>query len=556
MILKRYFSFYRRGLTLWAILGILPDAGCTRTQSTPCAGPNCAYVQPTDKSKTGTTHNDGVLTVNHEKGNVLVVNAPDWLASGGSSLSYPNDTFLTGVAAAKGDDALKRAMTDAASDLANRVSVRIESELTDVSSEKNGKANYHLAAMTRLTSDVRIQGLKYEVSYRGTDVYALAYVSRAEAATERRLQLERALLELRGCMNSARDQRAIGGARAAEGYFQCLRYVTEGLQHDAVVRTVDPKQRGIIRPQQELVQSLLEIRKETSQVTSRPATSLKEAADFLALQFGARGSLPYTFHDAPSFRYGVTSFASSLGQQIGLLLESALARQKTEEKPSIDSKDAVIRGVYFEEGENIRISATIIEVSSGKLAGGAETVLPKVNLPAGVSVLPKNLQSAMEDQRLLAKGELVDGMLRVEVWADKGRRGVVYSESEEIRIFVRVNAPAYVRLIYVLESGIQVPIDQSYYIDASKVNMAVEYPGRFEVSPPFGIEHIHVTAFTKQPTPLPVTTKLIDGVSYEVVADGLSSIVRHRGIKRIEKDEVAESLLTVTTLPSNKTSQH
>ena len=156
----------------------------------------------------------------------------------------------------------------------------------------------------------------------------------------------------------------------------------------------------------------------------------------------------------------------------------------------------------------------------------------------------------MADQRLLAEGELIVGTLRVEVWTDKGRRGVVYAESEPIRLFLRVNAPAYVRLIYVLQSGIQVPIDQGYYVDASKVNMAVEYPDRFEAAPPFGVEHIHATAFSKQPEPLPVTTQTIDGQSYTVVQDGLSAVVRHRGIKRVEKDEVAESLLAITTFPS------
>ena len=86
--------------------------------------------------------------------------------------------------------------------------------------------------------------------------------------------------------------------------------------------------------------------------------------------------------------------------------------------------------------------------------------------------------------------------------------------------------------------------------------MAVEYPDRFEVAPPFGVEHIHATAFTKQPEPLPVTTRVINGVTYSVIEDGLSSVVRHRGIVRKEKDEVAESLLSVTTLPSQSMARH
>ena len=519
-------------------------SGCAGTKSAQCGGAGCAAAAANGNRATSDS------TGNDEAGNVRVVNAPSWIVGGGNSTNYPNELFLTGIAAAKGDDALKRAMADAAADLANRITVRIESELTDVNSETNGKVDYHIAAMTRLTSDVRIQGLKYEIAYVGADVDALAYIRRSDAATEHRMQLDRALLGLRTCMNSARALRANVSASVAAGYQQCLQYVTDGLRHDAVMRNVDPQNKAH-KPPQELVQSLQEIRDATAAITARPATTIKEVAEFLALQLAARGNIPYVFRDAPAFRYGTTNFASAFGQQLSLSLESALAqRQSNTDSRAPSGPDAAVRGVYFEEGNDIRVAATIVEVATGKVVGGAETVIAKPNIPAGVAIRPKNLESAMADQRLLAEGELVDGALRVEVWTDKGRRGVVYAESEPIRLFMRVNTPAYVRLIYVLQSGVQVPIDQGYYIDASKVNMAVEYPDRFEAAPPFGVEHIHATAFTKQPEPLPVTNQTIDGQSYTVVQDGLASVVRHRGIKRVEKDEVAESLISITTFPT------
>ena len=542
------------GWLLAAAMATLLETGCSGAKQTACTGADCGKAPVAYYDRNQAPNTAVASPANDDLSNLRVVNAPDWITSGGNSRSYPNEAFLTGIAVARGDDAMKRAMADAAADLANRISVHIEHELTDVNSEKNGKVDYHIAAITKLTSDVRIQGLKYEIAHRGTEVYALAYVNRADAATERRMLLERSLLVLRGCMKSAREQKAKGGVIAADEYLRCLQYVSEGLQHDAVVRTVDPKSGQ--KPQRELVQDLQEIRSETTAVAAKPASTLKEAADFLALQFRSQKALPYMFRDSPSFRYGVTNFSSSLGQQLGIELENALARRISEsDTTTTDPKDAVIRGVYFEEGASLRISATVVEVATGKIVGGAETTIPQANLPAGIVVLPKNLETAMEDQKLLSKGELVDGKLRVEVWADKGRRGVVYSESEQIRLFMRVNAPAYVRLIYVLESGVQVPIDQAYYIDSSKVNMAVEYPNRFEVAPPFGVEAIHATAFTKQPAPLAVATKVIAGEPYTIIEDGLSSMVRHRGIQRVEKDEFAESLLAITTLPIAKTAQ-
>lgn len=532
-------------LTLHAIL-IVTIAGCASRNPSPCVSTACGASLPSNGSENGKNPD---ATAQLRPANGTLGGAPAWALSGASS-KYPSDQYLTGIAAAKGDDALKRAIADAAADLANRITVRIEHELTDVSSEKNGKLDYHVAAMTRLTSDVRIQAIQFETAHVGADVYALAYVKRADAATEQRMLLERALLTLRACMTSARTLAARANSGAAAAYHKCIPHITDGLQHDAVARIVELRTTPS-QTQQELVQSLQEIRDATTSAMARPATSLKEVAEFLSMQLSASGSVPYVLRDAPTFRYGVTNFASALGQQLSASLESALAqRLNVGDARAANTKDAVIRGVYLEEGDDVRVTATLVEVGSGKIVGGAETSIAKSKIPPGIGIRPKNLEAAMAEQRLLSEGELVSGALRLELWTDKGRRGVVYAESEQIRLFFRVNAPAYVRLIYVLQSGIQVPVDQGYYVDASKVNMAVEYPDRFEVAPPFGVEHIHATAFTQQQAPLPVTSKVIDGQTYTVVEDGLSSMVRHRGIKRVGKDEVAETLLSITTLPS------
>lgn len=540
-------------------------SGCAGAKPVPCEGKGCRVsLEEGDKSNPSAPSLSDMLNTVDEKlrndspGDARSwreVGAPDWIATGGNSVSYPAENYLTGIAMARGEDGLKRAMTEAAADLANRISVRIEHELTDASSEKNGQVDYHIAAITRMTSDVRLSGLRYEVTHRDDKVYALAYVERTHAVAKQITLRDRAIDSLRECMASAKKRSRAGeDATAAMGYLRCLRYVADGLRHDAVVRIVD--ERSAKQVQKELVSSLQKIRDASSSLVSRPAASLQEAADFLAVQLAAASGLSGDFGDVAPFRYGTTNFSSPFGQQISLHLMSALGRHSGEMGGSVDTPNetGVIQGVYFQEGENLRLSATLRGLDTGALLGGAETLIAKSRVPHGIALFPKNLEQAMVDQRLLSEGELVDGKLRVEIWADKGRRGVVYTESEDIRIFIRVNAPAYVRLIYVLESGVQVPIDQAYYIDGSKVNMAVEYPDSFEVVPPFGIEHIHATAFTNRPAPLPIAKRVIDGIHYEVVSQGLSTVVRHRGIKRKKKDEVAESLLSISTLPrSNDT---
>ena len=117
-----------------------------------------------------------------------------------------------------------------------------------------------------------------------------------------------------------------------------------------------------------------------------------------------------------------------------------------------------------------------------------------------------------------------------------------------MKIFMRVNRPAYVRLVYVLaKNGMKVPLTQAYYIDDSKVNLAVEFPDTFEVSPPFGIEHIQGVAFTEKPMPLPTQKVVVDGEDYEIVSD-TQTLVKHRGIK-VQKAaaQSAEALVSITT---------
>lgn len=49
-------------------------------------------------------------------------------------------------------------------------------------------------------------------------------------------------------------------------------------------------------------------------------------------------------------------------------------------------------------------------------------------------------------------------------------------------------------------------LEQSYFLDASKVNRAVAYPDVFVVSSPFGVERLYAVAFTEKPAPLPLAT--------------------------------------------------
>ncbi len=479
---------------------------------------------------------------------------PDWVKRSGVSDQYPRSDYVTGFAMATGDNALEEAKQAAAADLARLISVRIESELSDVSQEEDGEYSYRVAAVTRSTTDVKLSNLHYEIERKWGRIYALAVVERRAGARHRRAERDRAMSELRACLAAAElEAQAERKASALAMYESCRRPIAEALQHDAVANALLVEKRGDTSTLQEITGASRRLDAEIEAILRRPARSLAEAADALAAQIARQGVSNRSRLSVSHFNYGTTNLSSRFGRRAGLELERALARAAAAEPGEGPSPDLAVRGVYFESGEHLRLSVTVSEVVSGRLMGSAESALALSALPSGLEIKPVNFETALRDQRILAEGGLISGDLRLEVWTDRGRGGVLYSEHEELKLYMRVNQTAWIRLIYVLQNGAKVPIDHGYYIDATKVNQMVEYPDSFEVVPPFGIEMIHATAFTERPPRLRTDMREIAGVHYEVVSDGLGSVIRTRGLARKQKKALAEDFVTVTTTPQEPT---
>ena len=95
------------------------------------------------------------------------------------------------------------------------------------------------------------------------------------------------------------------------------------------------------------------------------------------------------------------------------------------------------------------------------------------------------------------------GGLEVDVWTDKGRDPVYYVRGETMKVFGRVNQPAYLRLLYILADRKYTLLQGNYYVDQSRVNTDVEI-GEFVCAPPFGAEILVVAARTEKFPPIEV----------------------------------------------------
>ncbi len=476
---------------------------------------------------------------------------PDWIAAGGKSPRYPSARFITGFAmvevpgAQGGVDAARQ---QAAADLSRKISVHIQASLRDVTESRDGADSYQIASIVNSTSDIQLTGLDYEV-YPGSErSYALAYLGRGRAIQERHGLRARALAELRECLASGeRHLRAGREADAIATYESCRGPVAVALEHDSIARALGSATPVDAAAHAELVAANRTVDEKVKVILRSPASSLSEAIERLGIQLRRQKATSRGRVVVSPFTYGTTDLSSVFGRQASIELESILARGAGDLPETTDGR--VVRGVYLERGDEVRITATVRDAASGRLVASAETSLPRSVLPRDVSLKPANFESALRDQKILGEGELISGDLQLEVWTDRGRRGVVYTESEELVLHYRVNQPAWIRIIYVLQSGEQIPISSAWYVDASKVNQVITYPDSFEIVPPFGAEMIHATAFTERPPQLVTERRMIAGEPYEVVADGTRQIVRTRGLRRKKKDEMAEALVTVTTMP-------
>lgn len=468
---------------------------------------------------------------------------PDWVATGGRSPRFPAERTLTAFALSDtAPDPLASAKAQAAANLARTLSVRIESQLTDQMSVKGKQERQDINALTRASTDVRLSGLTYETFLDGKRAYVLAILERGPAAKEERHLRDQALA-------SAQERLAVCRAKpAAEALRACLGVrtsVADALQHETLARAIDRA-----APDAGVEKSLLEVQSlaaaRSRELLDKPQNNLREAVETLAFQLDQQGVVKAKWTFTP-FTYRTSVYPSLFGRAVATELERALAAA------IVDAGDGeiVFRGTTMDEEDVVRLLVVARETLGGRTIASAEAVVPKKAIPPELPLMPPNLLQALRDQKILAVGEEVPGALRVELFTNKqdANSSQVFTEKEELKLFVRVNKPCYVRLVYLLQSGKKVPIAQAWYIKEGDVNKLVEFPDTFEIASPFGSEHIQAAAFSDKPEALATRKETIEGTEYDVVTDGTEALVRHRGFTKKVKTESADTFVTLTTMP-------
>ena len=219
----------------------------------------------------------------------------------------------------------------------------------------------------------------------------------------------------------------------------------------------------------------------------------------------------------------------------------------------------------WKNGDAITIRATLRNVNTGEFLASAVVEFLKTNMRDTLTYQPRNYDGAQDEKnafnpryfviersRSNTDEELTEhqfspiGGLKVDLWTDKGRGPLSYTEGDRVKIYARVDQPAYLRLLNIHANGKHANqkhanqkralLVDNFYIGPAEINSNVKI-GEFLCASPFGTEFVVVAARTdKFPA---IETYEENGYHFLVDEDAEKAAASFRGLKPIpeESDE-------------------
>ena len=497
---------------------------------------------------------------------------PEWVKNYGRSEKHPVEIYLVGFGSAWGTGAEPRqiAADGARADVSRHIVTKVKSVIRTSASEMKGALSQQYSGVTQSETALQLLGLETEAyvdSGRKT-TYVFAYVSRAELKriyTERastlREKIRRILVDAEEAENGRKIDIAVEKYLSTYPLYEALEeaeiillvvkhYGSPSEAAFAELAKATKKHSGV--PDEQLV-SRTEVSNHVEKLVSESLTSVDGVARAVVFQLSKQVAQPAGKVLLAPFTYQDTRMSSPFSRQLLAALEVQLgqiAKWKTVNQTRRSGGDfrprssqvmrdlakdvgarLLLTGTYWENDDTITLRAALRDVETGEVKAGAI-----VKFDRGMRALdfkPQNYKQALIEQHAFADGEFVSGGLQVEVWTDKGSANLLYTEGEEMKVFVRVNREAYIRLLYTLADGRRTLLYDNHYIDQSKVNRVVEIPEEFECAPPFGAEFLVVAARTEEFPP--IQTYPNDGYHFLSAKDAGQAAREFRGMKKKQK---------------------
>ena len=512
---------------------------------------------------------------------------PGWVLS--EVKKYPIETFLFEVGWSHGTE--KGAFENALAEARNRIATRIlkkvryivlsnDSAQYDMVREHYSAVLEHYCLESRELPALQLGGLSernLSVDAARTDqhTYALVYIKRDELKQLYAKQEEKLHREINRILETAQNaENALEIKDAAKIYLQTYplyealkeaEIIQIGAEYESNFSDALTRLENSARNTSggdALMKSHRQVIKRVKELDPKVIASLVDVAGTIRSQFEIQqiGSLsgqvqlePLTYrHDGLICHFSL-DFSNAIQKQFKwhfVHRKRGFKRKNFNINMTDQGERYRFSGSCWQNGDEITIRETLRDLHTGEFLASSVVSFLNSQLRPPIVLTPPNYEEFSEYKKPFKPQYIVQdsnsrkpknseppmyqpstvGGLEVDVWTDRGRDPVYYIRGETMKVFGRVNQPAYLRLLYILADRKYTLLQGNYYIDPSRVNTDVEI-GEFVCAPPFGAEILIVAARTEKFPP--IQTYEENGYFFLVDQDPESAARNFRGMKAI-----------------------
>lgn len=486
--------------------------------------------------------------------------APKWTNAALRESMYPESSYLLGFSSevnhSNQDPAelLQRLEKYAKDQLVENIQVEIKSQSTLNIKNVNTVTQEEFKRTSSSFSKAQLAGLKTENYYdkKAKAGYVIAYVSKLETIGLYENNILALLEQVKNNLELAQNRIVQKNNQdALKNLFSCQTLVRQIEEAQTILMIVQGNFNAPNLKFSEVQKLRLELDDKLGSIRNNQQFSIDDAAFFLVSGLQSQNPtldqpvrvMNFTFQETPIGSPFSRRLASNLEQKMVQVAGYKVANTAQGENAYI------LTGTYWKEADRIKIISILRDQATSRALGSVECYIPIQSLSAiGVEFMPENYQNALSNMEALSKNEIKGGDLQIDVYTNKGRENLIYTEGEPLKLFVRANRECYLRFVYHLADGSKVLLLDNYYINIENVNKVYELPYEFECSDPFGVETLQLNAQSK---PFESLYTQEEGGYLFIKDDTQSFITKTRGFKPAggKSEELkAEKRIVITTM--------
>ena len=442
---------------------------------------------------------------------------PDWVVNYGQSDKYDEQVYLTGFGEALGISRKSKeiAQENARADLSQKVLVKIDSTVSNYQLEDGEETLQQFSTVTQSSSELQVMGLEtltyVRDSRKNPMSFALVYIERRKLATLYQAEKKHLTSQILQLITLAENQDN-PKYTSVQYYYQTWPLLDKLAEVQTILLSVSGTRIFSDLASQDLADQPLilnksQINRRIQQLSLHSIDNLDDVAGAIQFQLYQQFDLQHQQLLVQPFFYQDTRLSSRFARYFKQLLEGKLensiqphrefqAKSVNYEKDMAVSAgaDYIITGSYWEKEDNVQILAFCRSVQTGEIRASANVDFKRGMLKSSLNLKPDNFEKIMS-QQLAFEQEVIDsGQLKLEVWTDRGKNALLYSQGELMKVYLRTNRPCYVRLLYILANGQKTLLVDNLQINLESINRPLLVNDLleidFECTSPFGAEMI------------------------------------------------------------------